>query len=140
MSEGQGSAGDGDVLAGTVVSVGIHALMLAALLTVLMVVVPKFEKIFENFGTDLPALTTVLLAAGRYCLEEPGYVLLIVVVALGADAGVTYLLRSQNDTSLAGMWNVAVIVLLGAGLAGIVLGVFLPLVWLMTSVGQQAGG
>jgi len=127
-----------DALVRTLVSVGIHGLLLAALLMVLVAVVPKFGGIFESFGTEFSPVTAVIVGVAQHCLNHIDHALLACVGILVVDGVVGYSLRRGGLSSAARLWGILFAVMVGLVAVVIVVGLFLPLVWLMTSVGQQA--
>jgi len=63
--------------------IGIGLGLFAAVVTFLMVVmVPRFEEIFRDFGTKLPTPTVVLLNASRFFGMDYGWVLFWVIAAV----------------------------------------------------------
>ena len=62
---------------------GIGLGLFAAVVTFLMVVmVPRFEEIFRDFGTKLPTPTVVLLNASRFFGRDYGWVVFWVIAAV----------------------------------------------------------
>lgn len=63
--------------------IGIGLGLFAAVVTFLMVVmVPRFEAIFRDFGTKLPTPTVVLLNVSRFFSMDYGWVLFWVIAAV----------------------------------------------------------
>ncbi|HUV38668.1 MAG TPA: hypothetical protein VMY39_03600 [Planctomycetota bacterium] len=123
----------------TVVSTILHGVLLVGLLAVLVVRVPKFHEIFKAFDTKLPPLTTSVLNIAVWC-QNGLLVIPILGILLAGYAAVYYLARKHSrpmwHVLWSGLWYILVLLCYFA----VQTAVELPLLDLMTSVGQKAGG
>lgn len=84
------------------VVVSVAALIVAG---IMIVIVPKFEKIFEDFDTELPALTTMLMQGSRWLGGSvpgqiiPGFIWLL-FSPFGAVFGIKYLRKTKHGKSI----------------------------------------
>jgi len=126
-------------LVGTGVTVVIHAVLLFGAVFVLIWIVPRFKEMFADMRIELPALTLFLITMSDwlknywYLAFFPGVISLLAVDALVYWA----LARRRRTWVLSALWFVAVTVAMGlAAIFFIVMPLHLPLVTLMTAIGQ----
>ena len=50
-------------------------------------VLPRFQMIFDDFRTDLPLITRIVLGFSRWCTTDYGWVALLLLPALPATVG-----------------------------------------------------
>ena len=125
------------LLAPTLFTVLLHGLVALGVIFCLTAVVPKFRDIFASFGTTLPVVTTMVIAVSG-AAKNCGALLPVVLAAfLAADGFIYYALRREAQPIWSRLWRIAVLLVAGAAVAGIVLALFLPLVTLMTQVGSS---
>ncbi len=125
-------------LVGTGVTAAIHAALLLAGVFALIWIVPRFKEMFADMRIELPVLTRLLISVSDWhrnfwYLAFPGVMGLLVF-----DALVYWMLARRRGTwVLSALWFVAVTVAMGLGaIVFIVLPLHLPLVTLMTAIGQ----
>jgi type II secretory pathway component PulF len=84
---------------------GLAVALWAALVAVLLAVVPRYERDFRDRGVQLPAVTQAVLAAGRWA-DTYWYVLpLFGLVVLPVVVVVSWLLRHRVRAALPGwLW------------------------------------
>ncbi len=76
----------------------VVAVAIVVTAVLLLYVIPQFETVFANFGTDLPAFTRMVLNASDF-LTENG---LIVIIALAA--GITATIMAKNRSPAFAHW------------------------------------
>jgi hypothetical protein len=78
----------------------VHGAAWVALVLVLLLVVPRYDKMFKDFGLKLPLLTEMVVAASRWVVRY-WYVLVPAgVVLLALDAAVLHGLRLAPATRI----------------------------------------
>lgn len=107
-----------------------HGLALLIVLAVLLVVVPKFDKMFEEFGLKLPVLSALIVRASRI-LRSYG----VAIVPLGVvfHMGMLCLVTLVEGVPrwLRNLWCLGVLAVAGGILVLIAIGMFLPLLALI---------
>jgi type IV pilus assembly protein PilC len=123
------------------ISTGI---LLAVIFFTLVFVVPRFEAIFKDFGTQMPALTIYLLDASRFAVRFWWLCLTVAIaipivcgfiiglVARGGDANPST--RFGRRLSIVGV----VLLLLGLYLVLLVIALFLPMINLIQAVSGKS--
>ena len=103
-----------------------HGLALTILLVVLLAVVPKFDKMFEEFGLKLPVASVLVINLSRRLLR---YGLLIIPLGMILDGGMLCFLTLVDGIprSLRQLWFYGVLALAGGTLLLIAIGIILPL-------------
>lgn len=99
-----------DAVRAKVVSASIYPLLLVVaggLVTAFLLgyVVPRFSVIYESLGSDLPALSRLLLAWGR-ALETHGTLMLATVLAAGAAAAYGCRRTGLKARALRALWRI----------------------------------
>lgn len=130
---------EGGVAALTVIGTAVHALLLVGLLAALVIEVPRFREIFLSFGTDLPAVTALLIDLACYARQFWFLLLPVLGALIAADGWVFYSLYRARRTAWAWAWWMLILLLLLMASWALVVGLFLPLYELLTQVGQSAG-
>ena len=83
-----------------------RGLLLIALLTMLLVVLPKYKAIFLGFGTELPGITVLWLQISDLAVGHFGLFSLVVTLAiLGESAFVESSLRNGDSDDRDGMFR-----------------------------------
>ena len=110
----------------------------AALLGVLLFVVPHFQESFKDFGTELPFVTACVFKVswvlrGHWALSALG-----ACVAIAVLATPVVLLENERKALL---WSyiVGAWILLALGAIAVVFGMYLPLIQLMSHMSQSPG-
>ena len=67
----------GKVKGAMVYPIAVLCVAFLIVMGIMIVVVPKFEKTFADFGTELPAVTQALMDTSRWIVEDHGWALLI---------------------------------------------------------------
>ena len=127
-------------LVGTVVTVVIHAALLFGAVFALIWIVPRFKEMFADMRIELPALTLFLITMSDW-LKNFWYLAFPAVMSLLAVDALVYwaLARRRGTWVLSALWFIAVTVAMGlAAIFFIVMPLHLPLVTLMTAIGQVA--
>jgi len=84
----------------TIVLVGLSLLLMLALIGQLLLVVPAYEKHFEDFRMRLPFATELTIAAARFVFKY-WFVLVPCILCAFALAGwVSYVIRHQSGSRL----------------------------------------
>jgi len=123
----------------TVVSTILHGVLLVGLLAVLVVRVPKFQDIFKGCDITLPTVTTSVLNIAVWC-QNGLLVIPILGILLAGYAAVYYLARKHSRPMWHVLWSGLWYILVLLCYVAVQTAVELPLLDLMTSVGQKAGG
>lgn len=100
---------------------------------ILFFIVPKFEAIFADFGTSLPVPTLMVIHASR--IMRHGWPLTVPAAAILAT-GLWLLLRRLSRTSI-GLFVLLALLLVGGGVAFIVIALFVPLVGTIQTMRNQ---
>jgi hypothetical protein len=121
----------------TLLSVVCHAMVLAVPILVLLVVVPKFKKVFEDFAIKLPWVSEIAIDLSDWMLDFWFIVPFALAPLLVSDLAVLYLLRRQENTRvLARLWFYLIMLFVLAGCGALVVALFLPLIELMELLSQ----
>jgi type II secretory pathway component PulF len=100
-----------------------------ALGVALMRVVPSFEKVFKDFGTELPALTVAVLYFGHFLVSYWYLGLLLVLLWSFLNSGIVVLL--SPNPFLQRLWRIATWTLPFVCAAIVAVAFFRPLVVLI---------
>jgi len=117
------------------VATGVALVLLLIVLGVILFTVPRFEKIFADFGTELPGPTMVVIHISHFCVS---YWFLVVPLIMLLFAGLIVWIWLANWRSglVAGILLILALLMCFAGL---VITLFMPLVKLIQSA-KGAGG
>ncbi|MFN0021093.1 MAG: hypothetical protein ACKVP0_22775 [Pirellulaceae bacterium] len=111
----------------------LHGLALLILVGVLLVVVPRFDQMFQEFGLKLPLASVVVINLSQ---SLGGFGILIVPVGLILDAGMLCLLFLVNGMPrwFRSLWCRGMLFLVGGTVLVIALGIILPLLRLIQGI------
>jgi hypothetical protein len=113
---------------GTLLQLTIHAFFGGGIVLILLLIVPKFKKIFEDFAMKLPWATELLIDISDWIVEFFPLFTLVMAVLLVGDGVVLHLLRRQENTrGLSKVWFILILLLLLLIVAVLVAACFLPL-------------
>lgn len=121
------------------VSSGVITLILGAvLLAVLIFVVPRFQETFKDFGAELPFVTALVfkvsdILRGHWMLSALGACVAVAALAIPA------VLLENERKALLWSYIVTAWVLLAVGAIAVIFGTYLPLIQLMSQMGQRSG-
>jgi hypothetical protein len=114
---------------------------LAGVFTFLMVVVvPRFEEIYRDFGTKLPTPTVMMLRLSRFVANDYGWVVAW-AIAIGVPVAVARL-RPWPPVGRSRGWGVTIfvtILLTGTGMFAVYALLQLPMIALIQSVSGTGG-
>lgn len=98
---------------GIIVSLAIiHGLILAGVVWMLVKIVPSFEKIFEDFGTELPAMSIWVLNLSHFFHVYWYLSVPIILIFYVGELAVTYLLFCQpGKIALKVLWNIIILLI-----------------------------
>ncbi len=74
------------------IGVAIHGILWFLLFVVMLIVVPRYERLFSDFKMKLPDLTVRVLAASAWCRQYWYVVALIAVPLLSGDGILLFLI------------------------------------------------
>jgi type II secretory pathway component PulF len=115
----------------------IHALFVAAMIFILIAVVPRFKKTFADFGMKMPIGTEVLIDISDWMVAFWYLVPLALAPLLVADGAALYLLRRHDRTRiLARVWFILILLLLMASCGAMVGAIFQPHMELMEGLSK----
>jgi len=80
--------------------VAVFFVMIAVFVAVMILVVPQFEELFSDFGSELPTITQMLVAMSDY-LQESWYML---IVWMGLFFGAIYVWKNTKTGSYQWDW------------------------------------
>jgi hypothetical protein len=112
-------------------------LLMATVFTLtLLLIVPRLEDVFRDFGLQLPLLTALLLRLSRTVAAQPGWLFVIWMIA-AVPVAISIPLGRVGRRILRGVLYLA----LAALVAGLALALLTPYLSLINSVsGKKAGG
>jgi len=105
-------------------AVGLHAILLLIVTTILATTVPKFVYIFWDTAIEVPVLTRLVIGFSGF-VRNGGYLLIPLLVA--ADVLVCWFFQKAGGRKLLVWWTVTGVFGLGVMVAGVVGSLFLPL-------------
>ncbi|HUW58625.1 MAG TPA: hypothetical protein VMZ92_18455 [Planctomycetota bacterium] len=114
------------LLAHTFVTMICHGVLLTGLVVVFVMVVPKFQSMFEAFNTMLPAPTNLIFDISGFMRRYVVFVLLSVPVLLVGDAALLTYLQKNVRPVWSFLWSGGVYCLIGSGYFFVITGLFLP--------------
>lgn len=91
-------------LAASVCEVISRIAFIAAMLTLLLVVVPRIREVFPGFGVELPCITVLVLSCNTSNLWQSIVTGLLVVAALVADGILFAIFHDQKRTRRTTQW------------------------------------
>ena len=98
-----------DPTTATIIWVVVHGVLWLILMMIAYFVIPRFKKIFMDFGVELPGPTLLVLIASDWIVE---FFYLFLPFVLAADGAVTFMLYQQGDSpGLRRAWLVFMIAL-----------------------------
>ncbi|MBC7855299.1 MAG: hypothetical protein IAF94_17870 [Pirellulaceae bacterium] len=108
----------------------LHGLALMILLAALLVVVPRFDKMFQEFGLKLPLASVVVVNLSRRLWQ---YGLLIIPAGMILGGGILCLLFLVDGVPrwFRKLWCCGVLIVAGGTVFVIALGIILPLMSLV---------
>jgi hypothetical protein len=125
------------LLSATILSVFFHALMWLPFLLCLLLVVPKFKKIFEDFQMKLPLATETLITLSDIALGLWFFLPLPLMLLLALDGAIVYALRRRSSTAiLAWLWSALWLMAAMAAMGVVVVALFQPLLLLMEGLSK----
>lgn len=107
-----------------------HGLALALIVVVLLVIVPRFDRMFAEFGLKLPVVTVLVIKASRV-LESYGILLIPAGVLFHAGMLCLFILVDGMPRWIRSLWCYGVFVIAGGNLLIIVIGLIVPLLRLV---------
>ena len=108
----------------------VSAICIWGVSAIVMLVVPKFESIFRDFGVQLPTLTVIILALSHFLYPWGAIPALAAPVALG------FLVQTFPNPSAA-RWLRLVLIVVSMGLILLlVIALFMPMI---TLIGNMSG-
>ncbi|MBL8792695.1 MAG: hypothetical protein JNM56_02190 [Planctomycetia bacterium] len=78
----------------------VHAVLASPLLVYLLVFVPRYQRIFADFGMALPVLTVAVLNVADMLATLWFLAPVLLVILFGADFGMQYLLHRRRPPRL----------------------------------------
>jgi hypothetical protein len=122
---------------GVITLLTIHAFVLLLLVGGLVVVVPRFTKIFADFQMKLPFATDLLITISELMVQFIFLVPFALIGLLFVDGLVLVHLRRQERTrGLAWLWFVLLLILMMLAIGGAVVAMFMPLIELMEGLSR----
>lgn len=118
-------------LAAARISAGLHALAWGVLLLVLLFVVPRFTRTFEDFGSALPQFSVLVIKASMLAIAYWYAFLLLGLIATAADWAVLFWLSSNKQKTIRRLWSILMLTLPLVLIAAVILGVALPTIQLV---------
>ena len=107
-----------------------HGLVLTTLAVVLLVIVPRFDRMFEEFGLKLPVLTMLVVKASRG-LSSYGILLIPVGALFHAGMLCLFTLVDGMPRWFRTVWGCGVLFIAGGTLLIIAIGIMVPLLGLV---------
>lgn len=114
-----------------------HALMPVGLVIFLVWIVPKFAALYTHFEADLPGVTLAVIAVSDFARKYVFALPLLVCGFLVLDVLVYVSVRRAAGKTAGKIWSVFVLLIQGAVLAAVVLGMMLAYVRLIGSIGAS---
>ncbi len=115
----------------------VHGMLLVGLLMLVLLAGPKFRGVYKSFGTELPALTKLVLdaseAAGRYIL----FVLPGIAAVMVADAVFIWSLERNAPPIWSFLWGIAITGILVVSLFLVLFSLFAPFIVIGSSIGTS---
>ena len=117
---------------------GILALVLAAglVLAVLIFIVPRFQQVFNDFGVELPIMTRTTLQASSFVVGHKALSVSLIVAFIGGLVALVALLP-RHWRLLLRIYSVVGWIILGCIVVVLVLGLYLPLINLMSGMASR---
>ncbi|HUW58624.1 MAG TPA: hypothetical protein VMZ92_18450 [Planctomycetota bacterium] len=136
MEEETQQDGEEPLLAPTLTTVFIHALIPIGLGLFLVYRMPEYEDLFGNMGVSLPAFTRALIEFSGEAARHAGAFFGIIGILLAGDGLGYYLLRRYAERVWARVWWGGVFAVECLVLAGVFRSIVLPAWAMAESVGQ----
>ncbi len=109
--------------------------LFALVIGISLFVIPKFEAIFMDFSTELPMLTRVELGVARWIRNDGGWAMAwMVPVAMGAFSAAIAYRRGRRRGLAAWLPSYGFYLVILGILAVTIIGLFLPMVSLVSAV------
>ena len=107
-----------------------HGLALSIVLVVLLVIVPRFDRMFQEFGLKLPLMSVLAVNLSRSLWR---YGFLIIPLGLLFDVAMLFLLTVVGGLPrwLRNLWCRGVLIMAACTVLVVAIGVFLPLLGLV---------
>ena len=109
--------------ASAVLSAAVHMILWGSFVLALALVVPRWAKVFEDLGTELSAIASVVILLANLVARMWLFVPFGILGAAFADWWIMETLSSRQDKSLARLWfwlNVALPILLAIAVGVII--------------------
>ena len=119
---------------------GLLSLVLAVLLllAIPIFIVPKFEAIFADFSADIPATTKAVINASNFISHYRIPVFLLAGLFIGGSVALVALLPEKRKLLFI-IYSIAGWVILACIIVVCFFGLYLPLITLMTGMGNHSG-
>lgn len=118
----------------------VHGMLLCAVVAVLLLVVPRFEKMFVDLGVDLPLPTRVTLVLSRFLQTYWFSAFPLLAGVWVADVAVYYALHPADRRGVSTIWSGAVLLLFGLWMLISTVSLFLPIIGTIEAIGSAAHG
>ena len=113
----------------------LHSLAPVAVLAFLLIVAPRLEAMFAELDVTLPGVTVIILKASRFFSAYWFIIPLPIVLFVGLDFSVCFVLTQHGGRAGRALWSGAVLLAEGVMVAVCMAGVLLPLVRFTSKVG-----
>ena len=110
-----------------------HGAALLLVLIALLGVVPRFDRMFAEFGIKLPVVTVLVIQLSRSLIH---YGIILIPLAILLDGGILFLLSRVEPRWLSRVWFFGVLLIAGCLLLLTAIGLSLPLMTVMGELSQ----
>jgi len=136
MADDEQKSNGYNVVGKMALAVVFHGLVLLALLGVAAFVIPRFQVVFDQMGSDLPAVTRVALRVCDFIRSYWYAYLLGAALFLAGDAVIYLGACRYAGGSAAVLWFMLVLLAQVIPVVLILVGVCLPLITMITEVSE----
>ncbi len=122
-------------IAASVCEVISRVTFVAAILTIMLVAVPRLREVFIGFGVELPSITLLVLACAKWNLWQSILLGLLIVGGLVADGILFAIFHGQKSTRRTTQWcSFAITLILAMMTLLIMTALYMPMIRAITDL------
>jgi type II secretory pathway component PulF len=103
-----------------------HALLRTALFVGLFLIVPRYDKLFRDYGMNLPWLTENVITVSRWVVNGCFLLVMSVPFLIALDFGILFHLRSRGRQLLSWLWSFLLLFIPGIVVVLCAVAIWLP--------------